>query len=104
MTRRLRSTVTTPVRASIAVVHVPTRELKMSELYRDCPDCGQERGFAQRHDAPDQCPDAADGWCPEWICAGCGAGVFLGLPAVRRSATVVDATAKVDASPLGRVA
>lgn len=76
----------------------------MIELFRDCPDCGQERGFVQRHDAPDQCPDAADGRCPEWICAACGAGVFLGLPAACGSAQVTDVSAAASAHPLGRVA
>jgi hypothetical protein len=58
-------------------VDAPTWEQEMIEVFRDCPDCGQERGFVRRHD---HCPDAADG-CPEWLCAACGAGLFLGLAA-----------------------
>ena len=27
--------------------------------------------------ADERCPDA-DGECPEWVCPGCGAGVFMG--------------------------
>jgi hypothetical protein len=50
----------------------------MIEVFRDCPDCGTERGFVQRHRSPEYCPDAADGCCPEWFCAACGAGLFLG--------------------------
>jgi hypothetical protein len=45
-----------------------------SESYRDCPECGDVRLFEQPHQ--DNCPDTADGECPEWVCTGCGAALI----------------------------
>ena len=50
----------------------------MSEIIRRCPDCGQDRGFAQHHSVASWCPDAAGGECPEWYCLVCGATVLTG--------------------------
>lgn len=51
----------------------------MSELYRDCPECGEERLFEQPHSA--DCPDTPDGECPEWACTACGTALIAGFPA-----------------------
>jgi hypothetical protein len=60
----------------------------MTDEVRDCPDCGLRNEFTQVHSAAGRCPDAADGQCPEWYCAGCGAGVLISplplLPASMR--------------------
>jgi hypothetical protein len=50
----------------------------MTEIIRNCPDCGQDRAFAQHHEESAWCPDAADGDCPEWYCLMCGATVLTG--------------------------
>jgi hypothetical protein len=50
----------------------------MTEIIRNCPDCGQDRAFAQHHEAAAWCPDAVDGDCPEWYCLACGATVLTG--------------------------
>jgi hypothetical protein len=50
----------------------------MVEMTRYCPDCGGGRLFEQHHAAEGGCPDSADGWCPEWLCTGCGAALFAG--------------------------
>ena len=49
----------------------------MTQPLGNCPGCGGEEPFEQVH-ADGWCPDDASE-CPEWMCAGCGAGVFLGL-------------------------
>jgi len=60
----------------------------MSEIIRRCPDCGQDRVFAQHHGNAGWCPDTVGGECPEWYCLVCGATVVTGAtPAVFRSAT-----------------
>ena len=51
----------------------------MTEIIRSCPDCGQDRAFAQHHEESACCPDAADGDCPEWYCLVCGATVLTGV-------------------------
>jgi hypothetical protein len=69
----------------------------MTEIIRHCPDCSRDRPFAQHHAAPGCCPAAADGYCPEWICLSCGAGVILGgLPSsfeLPRAVTIRDRVA-----------
>ena len=50
----------------------------MSEIIRRCPDCGQDRAFAQHHSSSRWCPDAVGGDCPEWYCLVCGATVLTG--------------------------
>lgn len=50
----------------------------MSELYRDCPECGEDKLFEQPHWA--DCPDAPDGECPEWACTACGTALITGFP------------------------
>ena len=50
----------------------------MAEIIRSCPDCGQDRAFAQHHGESAWCPDAVDGDCPEWNCLMCGATVLTG--------------------------
>jgi hypothetical protein len=54
------------------------KEIPMSEIIRRCPDCGQDRAFAQHHGESAWCPDAVDGDCPEWYCLVCGATVLTG--------------------------
>ncbi len=69
----------------------------MTEIIRHCPDCGRDRPFAQHDATPGCCLVAADGYCPEWICLGCGAAVILGgLPAsfeLPRAVTIRDRVA-----------
>ena len=50
----------------------------MSEIIRRCPDCGQDRVFAQHHGSAGWCPDSVGGDCPEWYCQVCGATVLTG--------------------------
>lgn len=50
----------------------------MTEIIRNCPDCGEDRGFGQHHEESAWCPDAVDGDCPEWYCLVCGATVLTG--------------------------
>jgi hypothetical protein len=49
----------------------------MTQPLGNCPGCGGDEPFEQLH-ADAQCPDSPDG-CPEWMCVGCGAAVFLGI-------------------------
>jgi hypothetical protein len=48
----------------------------MSPMFHPCADCGGERLFEQRHDAPGSCPDSPSGLCPEWSCTECGAALL----------------------------
>ena len=48
----------------------------MSPMFHPCADCGGERLFEQRHDAPGSCPDSPGGLCPEWWCTECGAALL----------------------------
>jgi hypothetical protein len=51
----------------------------MTQPLGNCPGCGGDEPFEQVHvgqRAGDPCPDAEE--CPEWVCLGCGAGVFMG--------------------------
>jgi len=50
----------------------------MTQVTRQCPDCGWDSPFEQHHDLPGQCPDAPDGECPEWSCTACGAALLIG--------------------------
>jgi hypothetical protein len=50
----------------------------MTDIIWNCPDCGQDRAFAQHHEESAWCPDAVDGDCPEWYCLMCGATVLTG--------------------------
>jgi hypothetical protein len=62
----------------------------MSEIIRCCPDCGQDRAFAQHHVESARCPDAVGGDCPEWYCLVCGATVLTGeVPVLLRPAAAV---------------
>jgi hypothetical protein len=59
----------------------------MIETIRHCPDCGQDQPFEQHHPQDGGCPNAADGYCPEWSCASCGAALLIGfLPYQREPA------------------
>jgi hypothetical protein len=52
----------------------------MTQPLGNCPGCGGDEPFERVHPgrpAGDRCPDV-DGECPEWVCVGCGAGVFMG--------------------------
>ena len=48
----------------------------MTQPLGNCPGCGGDEPFEQVH-ADESCPDTG-GECPEWVCSGCGAGVFMG--------------------------
>jgi hypothetical protein len=56
----------------------------MTQPVGNCPGCGGDEPFERVHSgwhADDQCPDARGGLdaeCTEWVCSGCGAGVFMG--------------------------
>jgi hypothetical protein len=68
----------------------------MVEMVRHCPDCGSDRQFEQHH--PDQggCPDSRDGYCPEWSCTACGAGLLIGfIPFLYESAGIADRHVRV---------
>ena len=59
----------------------------MIEMIRHCPDCGQDKGFEQHHPQGSECPEFPHGYCPEWSCAYCGAGLLIGfIPYLRESA------------------
>jgi hypothetical protein len=51
----------------------------MVEMIRHCPDCGTDGQFEQLHADPGGCPDSPDGYCPEWSCTACGAGLLIGF-------------------------
>ena len=51
--------------------------VKITELYRDCPECGADRLFEQPH--PAGCPDTPDGECPEWACIVCGTALITAI-------------------------
>jgi hypothetical protein len=61
----------------------------MAATDRYCPDCGWDRPFEKHHAIEGSCPDSPDGWCPEWLCADCGAAMVIGLAA--RPADLVQA-------------
>jgi hypothetical protein len=48
----------------------------MTQPLGNCPGCGGDEPFEQVH-ADESCPDTGSE-CPEWVCSGCGAGVFMG--------------------------
>ncbi len=53
----------------------------MTQPLGNCPGCSGDEPFEQVHAglaAGDPCPDV-DGECPEWVCLGCGAGLFMGV-------------------------
>ena len=52
----------------------------MTEMTGDCPECGPARVFIQPHPGAGQCPDTADGACPEWFCLVCGTAMLIGVP------------------------
>jgi hypothetical protein len=68
----------------------------MGPMFRICQDCGGEQLFEQPHPAPDSCPDAPDGLCPEWSCTGCGAAlIVMVLARPYRSAALADVVGRV---------
>jgi hypothetical protein len=53
----------------------------MTQPLGNCPGCGGDEVFEQVHPgqhAGDPCPDSG-GECLEWVCTGCGTGLFLGI-------------------------
>ncbi len=60
----------------------------MTQPLGNCPGCGGDEPFEQVH-ANDQCPDAG-GECPEWVCSGCGAGIFMGTVVTGTPISVAD--------------
>ena len=67
----------------------------MTQPLGNCPGCGGDEPFEQVHPdqhAGDRCPDV-DGECPEWVCTGCGAGVFMGAAVVADGAFAAAGTA-----------
>jgi hypothetical protein len=68
----------------------------MSEIILSCPDCGQDRAFAQHHSGAAGCPDATGGDCPEWYCLVCGATMLTGAtPILLRPSAVAAGRARV---------
>jgi hypothetical protein len=64
----------------------------MTQPLGNCPGCAGDEPFEQVHrglHADERCPDV-DGECPEWVCTGCGAGVFMGAEVVTDIAAVAD--------------
>ena len=68
----------------------------MTDMFRECPECGADRIFAQHHPEWGGCPDSADGCCPEWFCIDCGTVLLIGAlppalaePALRHPRTRV---------------
>ncbi len=43
-----------------------------------CPTCAEDRVFDQPPCADGHTDDGGE--CPEWVCADCGTGLFLGGP------------------------
>ncbi|HXP18447.1 MAG TPA: hypothetical protein VN840_02260 [Streptosporangiaceae bacterium] len=80
----------------------------MTDMFRDCPECGSQRRFSQHHGEPAQCPDSADGLCPDWFCTECGTGLLIALlPATKSQgsgAAGSDAPEIAAHGKLGRVA
>jgi hypothetical protein len=63
----------------------------MTQPLGNCPGCGGDEPFEQVHSgwqADDPCPDSASG-CTEWVCSGCGTGVFMGTVIMGTSAAGV---------------
>lgn len=63
----------------------------MTQPLGSCPGCGGDEPFEQVHlgvHLDERCPDA-DGECPEWVCLGCGTGVFMGTVIIGTSAAGV---------------
>ena len=56
----------------------------MIETIRHCPDCGQDQPFERLHGRDGDCCDTADGYCPEWFCLSCGAGLLIGCISYQR--------------------
>jgi hypothetical protein len=50
----------------------------MSEIIRQCPDCGYDCSLEQHHRIAGVCPDTPDEYCPEWYCRMCGAALLIG--------------------------
>jgi hypothetical protein len=69
----------------------------MTQPLGSCPGCSWDEPFEQVHPgmrADERCPDA-DGECPEWVCPGCGTGVFMGTVIIGTyTADVVPAPAR----------
>ena len=66
---------------SVISKHASVGGTAMTQPLGNCPGCGGDEAFEQVHPgryADDLCPDTG-GECPEWLCAGCGAGVFMGI-------------------------
>jgi hypothetical protein len=59
----------------------------VSQLNRQCPECGVPRLFEQPH-GPGACPDAADG-CPERACTVCGTALLVGFVRDRGESAIV---------------
>jgi hypothetical protein len=68
----------------------------MTQPLGNCPGCGADESFEQVHSGwyvDDQCPGSAsgaEGECTEWVCSGCGAGVFMGTVIMNVSAAAAD--------------
>ena len=60
----------------------------MTQPLGRCPGCGGDEPFEPVHagmPGDERCPDTG-GECPEWVCPGCGAGVFMGTVIIGTSA------------------
>ena len=58
----------------------------MPTTYRECSICGAERAFEQP-----PCDDGHGGDCPDWVCAECGAAIFIGDPPAEAGTVAVSA-------------
>jgi hypothetical protein len=70
----------------------------MTRPLGNCPGCGVDEPFEQVHPglhAGDGCPDV-DGECPEWVCTGCGAAVFMGSTVLMGSTPFASSDAFAD--------
>ena len=69
----------------------------MTQPLENCPGCGADEAFERVHPGGSAagCPDLASGAeaCTEWVCSGCGAGVFMGTVITGTSATMAGAFA-----------
>jgi hypothetical protein len=66
----------------------------MSQVFRQCPECGGETLFEQYHELPGTCPDSPQGECPELACSVCGTALLAYFPVGRIEPAVLPASAR----------
>jgi hypothetical protein len=65
----------------------------MSQVFRQCPECGSEQPFERYHELPGTCGDSPHGECPELACSVCGTALLAYFP-VGRIEQIVSAPAR----------